>query len=274
MAIICYADFQFGLGDTLRTMYSYYVYCLKNDIPFYIHFNELNPLNLCFNRRLISQEHTKDLVQFQDISGYNSEVTENFLKNFDSSKNYLINSNAFGFVPWDELNNTIYKKGFLEFLGLSDQLKSRMSELCKYSELMTSIHVRCGDMYMPTVNIGSDSRITVEDSKKQILELISDLKNDVLLFTDSLFLKNNLKNVQGLSQLKTCVHHTALRNSGHGTIDSVAEFFLLGKSKKVIVLSHSGFSFWSTFLNDTELFKYNSTLKIIEPYTYDKIHWT
>ena len=77
----------------------------------------------------------------------------------------------------------------------------------------------------------------------------------------------------GISCLNTKIHHTAIHTGYHtdiiGTIDSVSEFFIMGRSKKIVALSNSGFSFWSAFIHDVPLYKYsNNQLEIMNTINY------
>lgn len=263
-----------GLGDMLRSMFAYFVYCKKNNIQYSIYFNH-HPYQSCFKENKPDTNGLKDDEPiFVDIGSTSTDKTREFLnKILDNSKIWTVRSNIFDFVPLEELRK--FTKEFREFLELSDQLKERIS---KFKHDFVSIHVRRGDVFMPNVNIRSDSRLS---DLNDIISNISNIKKllntnlPIFLFSDNEELKRHYINHPelGISCLNTKIHHTAIHTGYHtdiiGTIDSVSEFFIMGRSKKIVALSNSGFSFWSAFIHDVPLYKYsNNQLEIMNTINY------
>jgi hypothetical protein len=240
-----------GIGDMLRSMLAYFVYCKKNNIEYYIYFNN-HPYEFCFKKQNIPIKENDIVYRFIDIGSTSTEKTRKFLEEIlDTSKIWIIRSNIFDFEP----DIKKYTKQFLEFLELSDIIKERLN---KFNFDYVSIHIRRGDIFMPNVNIQSDSRLNDID---KIISNISDIKKDikepVLIFSDSVEIKKYYQS----ESLNTNIHHTAIKTNDYqkdiqGTIDSVFEFFVIGNSTRVISLSNSGFSYWAAFIHDKPIYKY------------------
>ncbi len=264
-----------GLGDLMRSMFSYFVFAKINCIDYYLDFSKTD-LRYCFDNSFDYQkanDASKNCLSFTQIGSKSDVNTEKYLKYLLDSVNSpdvvnIVFSNIFDFVPFDVLD--IHKKEFLDFLKISDSVKNRIKELLEIAELkekkFNSVHVRCGDHYMPIINIDSDSRINPNDSVRLILSIVEKNKSEgfeTLLFTDNQALKNHHKEL-GTKTLAINIVHSSLgpmsnsekdlEKNKKDTIDTVAEFFIMALSNSVISLKDSGFSYWSTFLHDVPLY--------------------
>lgn len=258
-----------GIGDFLRSVFAYFVFCKKNNISYYLYIQH-HPFKYCFNKQNIPKEYLINLQSLINIAGtYNNdtlEILKLLINNKD--KNFIIRSNVFNFISFDELKKE--RLEFIKFLEISDLIKNNIKLLLKNIEDYSIIHVRCGDKHMNNINIQSDSRINLSD---KIIEDIIKVKyllktNNVIFLTDSESLKNKIKeNIENIIILNSKIYHTSLPGNDDGIIDSFTEFLIMGYSKNNIVFSNSGFSFWSSFIFDVPIYKIiinDEELEIIE----------
>lgn len=271
-----------GLGDLIRSMFAYFVFCKLNDIEYHVDFSETN-LHYCFDNKLPDKyknykEHKKnsDIQIFNQIGSSATLETRKILEYIKNNKNkiVIIYSNIFDFVCFEELKE--YTKDFIDYLKFSNQVISRVNDLLKESELAlgsyATIHVRCGDAYMEKININSDTRITYNQAVMKVDKIMSFLKKryeevPVLLLSDNVQLKNR-NMILGTKILNTEIYHTTLVSISNkeiqGIVDAVAEFYIMGHSKCIVSVKDSGFSFWSSFLFDVPMYKLNEKDDIVK----------
>ena len=264
-----------GIGDFLRSVFAFYVFCKKNEINFYLYFDD-HPFKYCFKEQEIPDNFKINLKTLVNVPGLrNYEDIKIILQKLRENKNnnYIILSNTFDFVSFEELEEN--RKSFLEFLNLSELVKERIIELKKnFDNNYSVIHIRCGDMFMKTQNIICDGRLNpnseelIEDIIKICFVLQKQKEQKIILMTDSDILKNNLKNNEEtrelLTFLETNIYHTSLKGNEKGIIDSFIEFIIMGNSKTNVQFSNSGFSFWSSFIFDVPLYKVSKENESIE----------
>jgi hypothetical protein len=268
-----------GLGDMLRSMFAYFVFCKLNDIEYYLDFSETD-LHYCFDNTVSEKykdfKRDKNIQMFKQIGSTSDRDTRKILEYIKNNRNktVLIYSNIFDFIPFEELKE--YTKDFIEFLKFSNEVISRADKLLKDIEIelgsYASIHVRCGDKFMNKINIDSDSRITHNQAITKIDKIMTFIKKryqdiPVMLMTDNLQLKNRHIILQ-TKILDTEIHHTALVSIGtlekQGVIDAVVEFYVMGHSKCIVSVKDSGFSFWASFLFDVPMYKLNEKDDIVK----------
>lgn len=263
-----------GFGDTIRSIYAYYIYCKLNDIPYYFYVED-HPFEKCFEGQNIPQIGN---ITFLIDNG--SSVNNNTLKILElvkqKDKNFLLRSNVFEFMPFEKLGS--YKKEFLEFLKISSIVKNRIKNLLEEVGIVgdyVSIHARCGDNFMKNVNICCDKRIEnpfSEETENKFKILVEHFKKiPILFFSDNEQLKKKFSEKYNVKILNTTIHHTTLNtpNKLDGCIDTVSEFFIIGNSKSVGILSKSGIPYWASYLLDKPLFQVKNN-KVVE---YDKIEY-
>jgi len=256
-----------GLGDFLRSLFAYYVYCHINNIPFFLYIKG-HPFESCFKMNEIPEEYLTNLKHFEDIGSSSDKTTEEILRTIKETNCSLI-SNKFDFVSFKDLQK--YRNNFLEFLQLTELVNTRILFLRNSYNLnkYNSIHIRLGDRLMEHVNISCDIR--VKDNKSFNSDLVTSLKFlknkniPIVIFTDNNTIKDQFKGnktinldphtVIDVTVLNTRIHHTALESVDiSNTVDAIAEFFIMGQSDSIVTMSSSGFSFWSAFLFNRDLY--------------------
>ena len=221
----------YGLGDTLRSIFAFYCFCLEKEIPFKICFDQVyKPYFAC--ESCIDVSIPTGYV-FTDIQDNRFNVMLNLAL---TGHPIVVTSNLYEFVPWSVKDR--YRERFLDFLKI--EVKPLITED------FVAIHVRAGDRYMNKINCTSDSRIEPDLAKLNTEYAINLLKQQygpnmlVVVFTDNDYIKNCFKE----NTLDTVVGHSVFNI---GVKDAIEEFVTLTKAKKIVMLSHSGFSFWASY---------------------------
>ena len=257
---------QGGLGDFIRSLFAFFVYCKENNIDHQLYIPD-HPLNKCFV--CITNKLDFPIKNFVDTDRRcdTKLVVEELEKCKNMDYNVIVRSNKFDFVSFDKLKN--YANQFKTSLQLSDIVKQRIINLkneinnCDY----TVIHIRCGDKFMECNSQCTDDDIRVNPNSNvlynKLEKIIEFLKTNydlpICIFTDVQSLKNNLCNHFKSLGFNTEIHHTAsTSDKDNAFIDSVAEFELLGQAKAIVTMSNTGFSFWSAFINNVPLFFYDN----------------
>jgi hypothetical protein len=246
-----------GIGDFLRSVYAYFVYCNINNIKYYLNLGS-HPFSYCFGVQTIPQNHTNNLISFMDIGGSHTAKTLAFLNAIKSDNNYIVVSNIFDFVSFQQMKQ--YREKFLEFLHFTPIVYKRVEELNKIGGLFNAIHVRCGDKFMNVVNIPSDERVKPDQvDLSNAIKFLNDLP--IVLFSDTpQILKKYSKELIILDQTP---QHTALNyGTNDAYINTVSEFLILSSANRIVSLTNSGFSFWAAFLFNKPL--YSSELERVE----------
>jgi hypothetical protein len=269
-----------GLADTIRSFYAYYIFCKKNDIKYYIYFPENHPFSLCFEKHNIPKEYLVDIMLIVNMSAsVNSDtllILDHLKKN--KEKNFAIRSNVFEFIPFEDLEK--YIDEFFNFLQITDIIKNRIEFLIKdIKKPFVSIHARLGDKFMSDVNCVTDTRIEEPfaiETEKNFKKLFDDLSirypgHSILFFSDNDFIKKKFKEIYSVTILDTIIHHVSLdtKNKMQGSIDAISEFYILGLSDSISILSKSGIPYWAAYFNKKPLYALRDNV-IFE---YDKIEY-
>lgn len=264
---------KFGLGDTIRSVFAFFVYCKKNDIPFLLYLKDSKLRDYIID----SFEKNKKLVDLylRDADGNELELdsdripkTEYFIdvndrlnKFLEDIKDdiggmYVVCSNLFDFVSFEELSK--YKREFLDFLQFKRIVLNRVDKIYNsFKDDFTAIHIRCGDRFMNRINCFGDSRMTPNKAYGKSLKIMKLLKKkyklETFIFTDNYYLKDRFKN----NTFDTKIGHLVTSNDDDEILDSIVEFVLLGFSAATVILINSGFSFWSSFIYNVPLYIYD-----------------
>jgi len=281
-----------GIGDMLRSMFSYFILSRIYEIDYYLDFSKTD-LKYCFDNSFDynSSDNIDSLVlsynQIESKSNIKTTKYINFILNTKNSIDIInvVYSNIFNFVQPEAL--ILYKKDFLNFLRPSEAVKNRIKELLLEAGLKEheykSIHVRCGDQYMSCVNIPTDNRVSPGNSVSLIRNIVEHNKSEnfqTVLFTDNESLKNHHEAL-GVKIFKTNIIHNAIvpqlyseemrEKNKKDTVDTVVEFFLMASSKSVMTLTDSGFSFWSTFFYNVPLYRYKENIESKEKNEFELV---
>lgn len=264
---------KFGLGDTIRSIFAFYVFCKINKIPFFLYLKDSKLKKYITD----SFEYNKKLEELylKDADGkilgldderipkteYFIDVNDGLKKFLDDVKDdiggmYIVYSNLFDFVSFEEMSK--YKTSFLTFLQFKKPVLKRVDELYNSTnDDFTAIHIRCGDKYMDKVNCIGDSRIMPNEAYGKVNKIMKYLKDkyklDVKIFTDNNYLKTRFH----MNTFNTKIGHTVLTNNDDELLDALVEFVLLGFSAITVSLTNSGYSFWPSFIYDVPLYKYD-----------------
>ena len=78
-----------GIGDFLRSVFAYFVFCKKNNINYYLYIQD-HPFERCFKNQSIPIEHTTNLTQLLNIAGESNEDTTKIISIGKESDEFLI----------------------------------------------------------------------------------------------------------------------------------------------------------------------------------------
>jgi hypothetical protein len=258
-----------GLGDTIRGMLALYSYFQENPGNFKVYIPD-HPLQNCI-------ECIKETMDIPTLDfTYESYKKEDFNTFISSGKDYIILSNLYEYIPLEILKkhattfNIGYKKNVIDNIN---DLRPKIPYV--------SIQIRCGDYHMTCPNqVRDDNRIVPFSGvfytklKKSAEFLIQNFPGRLIyLFTDSTSVRNSHQHLSDcvgvkLYFLDTKIHHTASADSDvRPFIDSLTEFDILGRSDAVVTFNKTGFSFWSTFINNTDLFLCDDNFTISQLYS-------
>jgi hypothetical protein len=248
-----------GLGDTIRGMYAYFI--LSKSLGFNIYYDfQDNNLSHCFIPNILTKHIcNKNCKHFTDFSK-GAEKTHEFVNFITTISKYpehhvfhIRTNHCFDVIPFKDFDKKENREGFLKWLKLTPKLKSRINSLVEDAvgydnnklNKFISVHIRCGDKYMQNGPCKNDTRFNPDD--KKIDNFVENLakKDKLILFTDNLDLRNRLKKY--CLNTKTAVH-IGKKASPDELIDTVAEFFILGKGSRIVAPVRSGFSYWPAVL--------------------------
>lgn len=264
---------KFGLGDTIRSVFSFFVFCKMYDIPFLLYLKDSKLKNYIYdsfekNKKLeelylkdtdgnilsLDSDRIPKTEFFIDVNDGLNEFLQDMRE--DTGSMYVVCSNLFDFVSFEVLS--MYKKDFLHFLQFKSNVLDKVNKLYgSFNDDFTAIHVRCGDKYMSKINCFGDSRLAPNKALNKINSVIKILKKkyglEVKIFTDNYYIKNRF--IQ--NTFNTNIGHTVVTDNEDEILDSIVEFVLLGLSAATVMMTNSGFSFWTSFIYDVPLYKYD-----------------
>lgn len=264
---------KFGLGDTIRSIFAFFVFCKKHDILFYLYLKDSKLKNYIKD----SFEKNSKLEEFylKDANGnilelsderipkteYFIDVNDGLDKFLDDVKDdmggmYIVCSNVFNFVSFEEMSK--YKRDFLEFLQFKRCVLDKVDKIYNsFKDDFTAVHIRCGDRYMSNINCFGDNRISPNKAYGKVNKVLKLLKKnyglETYVFTDNYYLKDRFKK----NTFDTKIGHTVTSYDDEEMLDAIVEFVLLGFAYQTVALTNSGFSFWPSFIYNVPLLKYN-----------------
>ena len=246
-----------GIGDFLLASYQWYCYCDVNNIRYSVNFDCKNDV-VKVDQKLFMVEgkymQTPLANCFDLKSGYFDRYFKNYkyhvnISNNDGSKfvnqlNYYMKSNkSFNYILFTNVHGSDIsekvdlRRDFLNFLKKNEILNERINTLSKQIiNFDNAIHLRLGDHGTFKKRPGTDKRISIENAK-----IILDKHPHYFLFTDSEELKKEYR-ARTLDIIPTHVSFHLDTNSK--VIDTVAEFFILGKFTN-IYYAHGAMSSFS-----------------------------
>ena len=262
---------QGGYGDFIRSIFAVFVYCKINNIEHKIYIPD-HPLNKSIES--VKEKLNYPVLKFVDNYHTNAPMLYELNKCNDKDYNTIIYSNQFDFIPFNVLE--LYKNEFKNFIKFTPEFKQRMITLKNQINNVeyVAIHIRCGDKFMECnsqcVNnylINPNSERLLKIFEKTIEYLKQNYNLPICLFTDVKTLKDKLCKKYDVLSFDTEIHHVASSNNKENAfIDPIAEFELMGEAKAIVKLANSGYVYWTAFIHDVPLFKYNSKTDTIIPY--------
>ena len=242
-------NINYGLADFLRASLNLFSFCKKRNYGYFIKF-ENQDLNKCFilgneylpiERKIFFGQHT-----LQDgIIIYREDELDSYLIN-SGSKVFEIDSNCIN------ITSELYVDEYSQFIKPS-KLVLDYIESVKLPEDYLAVHIRCGDKF-----IHKDHSFNLTECLKVVNKFICDYNSTdkVIVFSDNELLKQKFKSYGFLIHEMNIFHTNTpgVYISPGIYMQTVAEFYMIGMSKKVLAFNYSGFSHLSSFLHSKEYF--------------------
>lgn len=259
-----------GIGDFLRSALSFYSFCKRFNVSYYIDFSENINFGKCFVVNPIPDYNIIDSENITLLNGvYNYDDISLILDKIKSNnKIYILKSNAIGFEN-NEFIKLVVDEFFTKILVLNENVINKINDLYKTFNLQEnnyiSVHIRCGDKNMTNNNNSLDNRIDINNKfvYDEYTNLINKfVKNDeykIVIFTDSIFFKEKiLEKNNFLINLNVNIKHVAENigvNDVNYFIDTISEFYIMSKSKCIYSFGvYSGFSHLASIVNNKPLY--------------------
>lgn len=278
-----------GIGDFIRASLSFYSFSKRNNIEYYINFEENPHLNKCFNIKsfdinTIDKNKICQLNLMRGIYTIDKTQNENYIKDtldqiINEKKVYLIKSNAIGFESNDDINNILddyFTNILLPSDIILDKIKNIYNDFNLTDSQYISVHFRTGDKNMAKnlkqitghrdsrINLESDNTynniINYRENINQYLQSINDYNGEkIVIHSDSNFFKDNITKIDpNYIKLDIKIQHIAESIGDleiNSFIDTIAEFYILAKAKFIILVSsYSGFSHLSSMIYKKKIY--------------------
>jgi hypothetical protein len=232
---------QGGLGDYIKFFTLAIQLSIKNNEKIYYLKNNLpieKYLPLKYDKMYISKESMKKLDEYKmvDPSDYYKHFGEFGSPHFKNS--------------YDKIYLPI--KDVFEFSA--EVISHSISLLPKNVYTYNSIHLRCGDNYIKNHEIYENNSRDCRWNSKHSIKLkyfLRKNKKPFIFFTDNIQFKNDIKKkFNNLITLNVDIHHTGFEIKDKELLDSIAEFYVLSNSKKIIMIVESGFARMAARINN------------------------
>lgn len=292
----CFGKWQGGLGDFFRSWFCTFVYARRltlngnssnvDDNATVQLFIPDHPLKFCLYTVDRIDENIKTLTI--TTHHYDEREMRDILDQLWAKKQSAVLISNLRFLECHVLAD--YRAEFRAEIRQTSDLKSRITKLREDAKLENDfccIHLRCGDRFMTHSNgngevVGHCDTAVMGTNVNEIfpaveaaIEFLKSHRLDgqeqnsttpILLITDNSKLKRLLveKYNDSLVTLNTDIVHLAVpdkmgddqRAIRESTLDTAAEFFILGQSKANVMLAYSGFVIWPSFIYEVPLYQW------------------
>ena len=232
----------FGIADFIRASLNLYSFCKKRNYAFYIDFKG-TPYETLFDTPTFKNQcsiNIRDATGTPPI-GYREEEFENKIipgKTYNFTINYII------------ITPDIYPDSFLDIFKPSESVLNYIESL-HFPKEYIAVHIRLNDSCIGTVQ-----NIDFEKYKETI-EKINETCLPVIIFSNNEYIKKVFK-----EKYSFLIHEMPILHTGNATginkekkesyLKTIAEFYLIGFSSKVLSFHYSGFSHISSYLYKKE----------------------
>ena len=239
-----------GIGDYLKYfMYLLYI-CIKKKYRLYF---------LIDNEIFIKQYlvlHNKEMYIRADEIGKNKKIIIHYNEFMNLKNNNKFNLIRPGIFYRRSIQNPILKNISSIFSFSNEIVENQIIK--KYENMdYISLHIRLGDKFLEVKdkfkNCLNDERVFKEENVFDFLENHKD--QNIMLFCDNQEYKEKLKKkYKNITITSLKIGHVGLKNTKKESVfDTVIEFYLLTKSKKIYTPTYSGFSKIASIYKDIPL---------------------
>lgn len=264
---------QGGFGDFIRSAFSLYVYCVKNNIGYDIYI-PTNPIKKC-----IECIRTKINIKEIMLTCFQTNKTK-IISELDtlrkSNSDIIVYSNIL-FINKSDLVE--YRNDFIKNIIRTQIVETRIAEIRDMikNNRWVCLHIRCGDKHISSgghcINHQTMSLddMTIYTQISQCIEFLKKFDVPICVISDSDKFKDILSKKFPVVIFNTVINHVAIPHTGSddGIVDTISEFFILSESKANIMFKYSGFVLWSSSLYSVPLYEYSDGNII--PYDYAQI---
>lgn len=244
-----------GVGDILKYFIILLEQCVKHNIRLYFYSDSIVNKFLKFKceKMKISKsalQYTKKITNITELHS----MDDNVLYSID--RGAMFSLGALRTIDSFFLNINISLSDFFEF---DEHIVVNSNRILNTDEpSYISIHIRLGDSEIESINKSIHSTDKRLFNEHTLFNFIEHLKDDtILLCCDSSIYKNKLKekyNKLTISDFK--ITHTGEGNPTEIEVfNTITEFYLLAKSKKIYMTSDSGFPLTAALFYKTPISK-------------------
>ena len=223
--------FSYALDFSIANQHRFRVFVTKH--PIFEHFEILESKIVANNIAL---------YEYQEINKLENIITSN------STKHVIKCHNMYGL----DFSKTSYYLG--QLFTFSSQVIKKGNEIIGNRENFISLHVRKGDKYIEVEEhhkaVPNDSR---DFDETQLIQFIASHQNEnIMLFCDSKEYRSKLKNdFKYLIVSELDISHTSYRiTSAEQFFNTIVEFYIISKSKKVYSAAKSGFPIFASIISN------------------------
>lgn len=237
-----YKGCPFGIADFLRASINIHGYCIKKNWNFFIDFCD-TPFEHLFQTPKYTLPENEKVNTIHDacgssVSGY---LEEEFEKKLSGGNIYKIT------VNWINITSELHTEEFIKILKPKPVVLDYIDSL-KFPKEYLAVHIRLGDQYLNRPGV-----VDFEGYNNTIKSVADNLP--VVIFSDNAFIKQEFqRRYNYIIHNIDIVHAREMRliNELEPFLKTIAEFYMIAFSTKVLSFIYSGFSHISSFLYKKE----------------------
>jgi hypothetical protein len=237
-----YKGCPFGIADFLRASINIHGFCVQKNWNFFIEFSG-TPFEHLFETPTFTLPENEQIHEIHDacgsaVSGY---LEEDFEKKLSGGTIYKIT------VNWINITSKLYPEQFIEILKPKPVVIDYINSL-NFPKEYLAVHIRLGDQYLNRPGV-----IDFEGYNTTIKSVSGSLP--VIVFSDNTHIKQEFeRRYNYIIHDIDIVHTREMRIVNHlePFLKTIAEFYMIAFSTKVLSFIYSGFSHISSFLYKKE----------------------
>jgi hypothetical protein len=234
-----YPGCPFGFADFIRASLGIHGFCVKHGYNFFIDFAD-DVLNRLFDIPKYTIPSNEKVYEIHDAMGGAVEgyFEQGFEQQVAKHNYYKITINRIN------ITKELYPDLFNEILKPKQCLLDYISNL-NFPKEYLAVHIRVGDNYLL-----KEANVDFERYFSKITQVAKDLP--VIIFSDNNSVKQQFKHRFGFLIHDIPIIHTRETRNFDNFLKTIAEFYMIAFSKRVLSFNYSGFSHVSSYLYKKE----------------------